>query len=68
MAASDEDLDLETPQVDRVEQRTAVIDEPDEDAALGDVAVSEVLEANEADVLEQAIAVPTDEDYPSDGA
>jgi hypothetical protein len=66
MAASGDELGLETPAVDRVEQLIPVVDDPD-DAMVGDDVSVETLEANEADVLEQAIGVPDDEDYPTGG-
>jgi hypothetical protein len=65
MAASGEELGLETPEVDRVEQLTPAIDDVDEPAPGVDVAISETLDADEADVLEQAIGVPDEEEYPS---
>jgi len=65
MADIDEELGLETPEADRAEQVTSVISDPDESVMGGDLAVGEVLDADEADVLEQAIAVPAEEDYPA---
>jgi hypothetical protein len=68
MAVSDDDLGLETPEVDRAEQLIPVLDDPNGPAAEGNLEVGDALEADEADVLEQAIAVPDDEDYPAGGA
>ena len=67
MAAGDDEFGLETPEADRAEQLTPVLDDPDGSTAGGDIAVGDGLDADEADVLEQAIAVPGDEDYPADG-
>lgn len=46
----------ETPEADAAEQRTALVDEQDSQPS------SETLEANPADVAEQARVVKTDED------
>jgi len=66
MAASDDTLGLETPEADRVEQLSTVVDDPDE-SAVGGAVLSEVIDADEADILEQAIEIPADEDYPATG-
>jgi hypothetical protein len=66
MTAND-DRGLETPDADRLEQLLPVgSDQPDDqdDAATARVAGSVVdIDADEADVLEQAIPVPAEEDY-----
>ena len=67
MAARDDELGLETPEVDRAEQLIPVLDDPGGSTAAGGVAVIETLDADEADDLEQAIGVPDDEEYPADG-
>ena len=57
----------ETPVEDYLEQQHAVGDEAGvDDAATADSAPPAVLsvEANEADVVEQSIPVPLDDDYP----
>lgn len=67
MTVSGDELGLETPEVDRAEQQIPVLDDPDGSTARGDIAVIVTFDADEADVLEQAIGVPDDEDYPADG-
>jgi hypothetical protein len=58
-----DDLDVETPEADAVEQ--ALDAEPsDEDDSGGAGAVSDDIEAPEWDVQEQSIPVPLDDDYP----
>jgi hypothetical protein len=60
MPASDGELGLETPEVDHLEQLTPLADE------LAEVpGGSEGIDADEADVLEQAMPVPADEEYPN---
>lgn len=49
-------------EADRLEQETPLIS--DDDEALP--ATEPPLEANEADVIEQSLQVPDDEDYPPD--
>ena len=67
MTASDDELRLETPDVDRLEQLTPLGDDPAEEP-VGGIAgsLAEVIDADEADVLEQATPVPADEEYPHD--
>ena len=66
MTASDDELRLETPDVDRLEQLTPLGDDPAE-APVGGIAgsLAEVIDADEADVLEQATPVSADEEYPT---
>ena len=67
MAANDDELGLETPEADRVEQLTPVADDLDESSVGGDVVPGELLDADEADVLEQTMTVPDDDEYSTDG-
>jgi hypothetical protein len=65
---TNDDRGLETPDEDRLEQLLAVgSDQPDDqdDEGTARIAGSVVdnIDADEADVLEQAIAVPAEEDY-----
>lgn len=59
----------EATEQDLVEQRTPVVDEPDQDTSEQNVTVSDV-EANEADWFEQQSPVTADEmeEYPPEGA
>jgi hypothetical protein len=68
MTANDDELGLETPDVDHLEQLTPLSDDiagipTGPEAGL----LSEIVDADEADVLEQAIPVPADEEYPTNG-
>ena len=64
---TNDDRGLETPDEDRLEQLLAVgSDQPeDQDEGTARIAGSVVdnIDADEADVLEQAIPVPAEEDY-----
>ena len=66
MTAND-DRGLETPDADRLEQQLLVGDQPDDqdDTGTARIAGSVVdnIDADEADVLEQAIPVPAEEEY-----
>ncbi len=70
MTAHDDDLGLETPDVDRLEQAQPLADDPDEGSGTGPVPGSVVdnIDADEADVVEQSIAVPADDDYRDAGS
>ncbi len=67
MTANDDEIGLETPDVDRVEQEQPLADDGDEVAAAparpapGSVVGN--IDADEADVIEQSIDVPSDDDY-----
>jgi hypothetical protein len=63
MSANEQELGLETPIVDHLEQLTPFTDDGDDVPLETTVVFAEIIEANEADVLEQAISVPTDEEY-----
>jgi len=60
MPAIDGELGLETPEVDHLEQLTPLTDELAE--VPGGI---QGIGADEADVLEQAMPVPADEEYPN---
>ncbi len=70
MTANDDEIGLETPDVDRLEQLQPLVDDPDDldrgsglpagpppGSMVGD------RDADEADVVEQSIGVPADDDY-----
>jgi hypothetical protein len=63
MNANEKEFGLETPIVDHLEQLTPFTDDGDDEPLETTVMLAEISEADEADVLEQAISVPTDEDY-----
>ena len=66
MAAGNDEHGLETPLADLAEQLIPVDDDADPaDDGVGSLA--DLGDADEADMLEQSIAVPVDEDYPGDG-
>ncbi len=71
MTANDDEIGLETPDVDRLEQAQALAEDPDERSgetarpAPGSVVGN--IDADEADVLEQSIEVPADDDYRDGG-
>lgn len=59
------DEPAEVPEADRIEQLTAIDEEPaDPEVPTTPRTTTDELEANEADVLEQMAAVSEDEDYP----
>ena len=65
MTTPDEDRGLETPDLDRLEQLRPLDDDQPIDLPTVAVAGSVVdnIDADEADVLEQSIPVPVDDDY-----
>ena len=68
MTAHDDEIGLETPDVDRLEQAQSLGDESveeqvDEPARPVPGSVVDNIDADEADVIEQSIGVPDDDDY-----
>jgi hypothetical protein len=70
MTANDDEIGLETPDVDRLEQAQPLADDGDGgDEVTGTPgrpvpgSVLDNIDADEADVIEQSIEVPSDDDY-----
>ncbi len=72
MTANDDEIGLETPDADRLEQAQPLTDDQDDSSAESarptPGAVVGNIDADEADVLEQSIDVPADDDYRDGGA
>lgn len=68
MAPERETVDHTIPEADRLEQlRPEVEDALDPEATVGaDARIPDTTEANVADVIEQSLEVPGDDEYPSE--